>query len=120
MLSLATRKVCEKMVWKKHVVEIFSKTFYEYLDAGYAMSITTYCPADFWRDGIDDGVVNFKDYPRDRNMGHAVYIRKKGSGIQIVNSWGDYEAQGKSNTYDCDLLDMFKDDLVKPYCFLVI
>ena len=35
------------------------------LQAGYAIGVSTLCPAEFWADGIRDGVVNQKNYEQN-------------------------------------------------------
>jgi len=44
------------------VLTIFSNTAEKLLDSGYALIISTRCPPEFWTDGINDGVVDGKDY----------------------------------------------------------
>lgn len=114
-----SKKFAEWQWGNQLVMTIFSSTAEAILDAGYALIISTRCPAEFWTDGIVDGVVNGKDYKPKLDWGHAIVLIKKNGKYYLVNSWGNYELKDKFNTYEIDAKILFKSGLIRSECFFI-
>jgi len=90
------------------------------LQAGYAIGVSTLCPAEFWADGIRDGVVNQKNYEQNEMMGHFLFLIRKWGKDYLVNSWGKYETEyGMYNTYEVDVQNMIDRWLIRDTCFFI-
>jgi hypothetical protein len=113
-----TRQFAKDFWCKYDSVRVLWTDYDRYRKAGYALVFSTQCPPAFWQDGVDDGVVQ-GIYTIDKTFWHAIY------GIEadydyLVNSWGNYEKDGKHNTYRVDMENMLKEHQVDPYCFLIV
>jgi hypothetical protein len=119
MTSYITDLFAKKQNWKCVTLTIFSTEAEKLLDAGYALIIRTRCPSDFWTDGINDGVVNGKNYKPKDWTGHAILLIKEKWKYYLVNSWWNYELKGKFNKYEIDAQTLFKSGLILSECFFI-
>lgn len=120
--GIATRiadKFAKLQKGKCLIMTLFSSTAELLLDSGYALVISTKCPPEFWTDGINDWVVDGKDYKPKTDGGHAIMLIKESGKYKLVNSWGNYEIQWKFNTYEIDAETLHKKWLIRTECAFI-
>lgn len=106
--------------WAKYLkLSLASKEAHAILSAWYALIVSTRCPQEFWSDGIDDGVINSKEYKKDLDGWHAIVLATNDRGDILINSWWDYEKKGKHNTYKIDAQDMLDDGLMRDVAIFI-
>lgn len=101
------------------ILTMFSPQSELLLDAGYALVISTRCPPEFWTDGINDWVVNGKDYSPKTDGWHAIVLIKEGKKYKLINSWGNYELLGKFNSYEIDAATLHQKGLIRTECSFI-
>lgn len=70
-------------------MRLFSKEFEEYLNKGYAVSLSIKAPRIFWNDGRDGDIDNYLNNESGGKW-HAVYVVRDVEGDWIINSWKNY------------------------------